>query len=257
MPRFDVITLMPELFGPHLSHGVTRRAFESAAVEVRLWPLREYASGPYRRVDDRPFGGGPGMVMLAEPLHRCIQAIRSDRAIQDGASLIHFTPTGQPLTQALVRELAQGPGALLLCGRYEGVDQRLLQRHEALDLSVGDFVLSGGDLPALVLIDAVARLQDGVLHDPASHEQDSFGGDGLLEGPHYSRPERWPEAGANGLVPAVLLSGHHADVQRWRRAQSLEITARRRPDLIEAARWAGRLSPEDEQVLAALYNQGF
>lgn len=257
MPRFDVITLMPELFGPHLSHGVTRRAFESGAVDVRLWPLREHASGPYRRVDDRPFGGGPGMVMLAEPLHRCIQAIRADRVAQDGARLIHFTPTGQALTQALVRELAQGPGALLLCGRYEGVDQRLLQRHEALDLSVGDFVLSGGDLPALVLIDAVARLQDGVLHDPASHEQDSFEGDGLLEGPHYSRPETWPEAGANGSVPAVLLSGHHADIQRWRRAQSLEITARRRPDLIEAARLAGRLSPEDERVLAALYTRGF
>jgi len=141
MPRFDVITLMPELFGPHLSHGVTRRAFDSGAVQVRLWPLREHASGPYRRVDDRPFGGGPGMVMLAEPLHRCIQAIREDRGADDGAALLHFTPTGQPLTQAWVRELSRGPGAVLLCGRYEGVDQRLLQRHAAIDVSVGDFVL--------------------------------------------------------------------------------------------------------------------
>jgi tRNA (guanine37-N1)-methyltransferase len=256
MPRFDVITLMPELFGPHLNHGVTRRAFDSGAVQVRLWPLREHASGPYRRVDDRPFGGGPGMVMLAEPLHRCIQAIRADRGADDGAALLHFTPTGQPLTQAWVRELSQGPGAVLLCGRYEGVDQRLLQRHGAIDVSVGDFVLSGGDLPALVLIDAVARLQDGVLHDPASHQDDSFEGDGLLEGPHYSRPERWADGHGEQAVPAVLLSGHHADVQRWRRVQSLEITARRRPDLIEAARAAGRLSPEDEQVLAALYNRG-
>jgi tRNA (guanine37-N1)-methyltransferase len=265
MPRFDVITLMPELFEPHLNLGVTRRAFESGAVKVRLWPLRDHAQGPYRRVDDRPFGGGPGMVMLAEPLHRCIEAIRADRPVGDPARLIHFTPTGQPLTQALVRELAAGPGALLLCGRYEGVDQRVLDKHQALDISIGDFVLSGGDLPALLLIDAVARLQPGVLHDPASHEQDSFEGDGLLEGPHYSRPEVWPEAapsdGAPGHdgepVPSVLLSGHHADIQRWRRARSLEITARRRPDLIEAARTAGRLSREDEQVLAALYNGGF
>ncbi|NBQ90308.1 MAG: tRNA (guanosine(37)-N1)-methyltransferase TrmD [Betaproteobacteria bacterium] len=257
MPRFDVITLVPELFGPHLSLGVTRRAFESGAVQVRLWPLREHAQGPYRRVDDRPFGGGPGMVMLAEPLHQCIQAIRSDRGVHDGAPLIHFTPTGRPLTQSLVRELAQGPGALLLCGRYEGVDQRLLDRHRALDISVGDFVLSGGDLPALVLMDAVARLQPGVLHDPSSHEQDSFEGDGLLEGPHYSRPEVWPQGESAQAVPAVLVSGHHGDIQRWRRAQALEITARRRPDLIEAARAAGRLSADDEEVLAALYNRGF
>lgn len=276
MPRFDVITLMPELFEPHLTVGVTRRAFESGAVKVNLWPLRDHADGAYRRVDDRPFGGGPGMVMLAEPLHRCIRAIRADREPDDGARLIHFTPTGRPLTQALVREISQGPGALLLCGRYEGVDQRLLDRHQAVDVSVGDFVLSGGDLPALLLIDAVARLQPGVLHDPASHEQDSFEGDGLLEGPHYSRPEVWPEpeqeavvpgdqgpAGpssqpddAGQAVPAVLLSGHHAEIQRWRRAKSLEITARRRPDLIEAARAAGRLSREDERVLAALYNRG-
>ena len=279
MPRFDVITLMPELFEPHLTVGVTRRAFESGAVTVRLWPLRDHAEGAYRRVDDRPFGGGPGMVMLAEPLHRCISAIRADRGAVDGAPLIHFTPTGRPLTQALVREISQGPGALLLCGRYEGVDQRLLDRHQALDISVGDFVLSGGDLPALLLIDAVARLQPGVLNDAASHEQDSFEGDGLLEGPHYSRPEVWPEppkqtdegdlnadhgahtpasegAWEGQAVPSVLLSGHHAEIQRWRRAMSLELTARRRPDLIEAARAAGRLSKEDERILAALYTRG-
>lgn len=256
MPRFDVITLMPELFEPHLTLGVTRRAFETGAVQVRRWPLREHAEGAYRRVDDRPFGGGPGMVMLAEPLHRCIQAIRADRP-EDGAPLVHFTPTGRPLNQALVRELSQGPGALLLCGRYEGVDQRLLDHHQAVDISLGDFVLSGGDLPALVLIDAVARLQPGVLHDPASHEQDSFEGDGLLEGPHYSRPEVWPEGPQGQAVPPVLMSGHHADIQRWRRRQSLQATLQRRPDLIEAARLAGRLTREDEQFLTSLYNQGF
>jgi len=285
MLRFDVITLMPELFEPHLRLGVTRRAFDSGAVRVQLWPLRDHADGPYRRVDDRPFGGGPGMVMLAEPLHRCIQAIRADRPHNDLAPLYHFTPTGRPLTQAQVREVAAGTGALLLCARYEGVDQRLLDRHRALDISVGDFVLSGGDLPALMLIDAVARLQPGVLNDPASHAQDSFGVEGLLEGPHYSRPEWWPlpnrqpvpcggpgsdqsrepghevnlvepESSCSQGVPPVLLSGHHADIQRWRRAQSLEITARRRPDLIEAARASGRLSPEDELFLSALYTHG-
>lgn len=250
MLRFDVITLMPELYEPHLSLGVTRRAFEGGAVSVKLWPLREHAQGAYRRVDDRPFGGGPGMVMLADPLDRCVQAIRGERVANDGARLIHFTPTGRPLTQALVRELAQGPGALLLCGRYEGVDQRVLDRHQALDISLGDFVLSGGDLAALVLLDAVARLQPGVLHDPASHQQDSFEGDGLLEGPHYSRPERWPDEPGGAVVPPVLMSGHHADIGRWRRQQSLLVTLQRRPDLIEAARAAGRLSPEDERFLA-------
>lgn len=273
MPRFDVITLMPELFEPHLKLGVTRRAFETGTVQVKLWPLRDHAEGAYRRVDDRPFGGGPGMVMLAEPLHRCIQAIQADRddAGQDEAGgwvgnddvgaaeaprpararLIHFTPTGRPLTQHLVRELAQGPGALLLCGRYEGVDQRVLDLHQAVDVSLGDFVLSGGDLPALVLLDAVARLQPGVLHDPASHEQDSFEGDGLLEGPHYSRPEVWPDGPRGQAVPPVLLSGHHAEIQRWRRQQSLRVTACNRPELIQAARLAGRLSEDDLAYLSS------
>lgn len=250
MPRFDVITLMPELFEPHLKLGVTRRAFETDAVQVKLWPLREHAQGGYRRVDDRPFGGGPGMVMLAEPLHRCIQAIQDDR--HASAPLIHFTPTGRPLTQHLVRQWAQGPGAILLCGRYEGVDQRLLDRHEAVDVSVGDFVLSGGDLPALLLLDAVARLQPGVLQDPASHQLESFEGDGLLEGPHFSRPEVWPEGPGGHPVPPVLLSGHHADIQRWRRQQSLRVTARNRPELIEVARREGRLSEEDLAFLATL-----
>ena len=262
---FEVVTIFPEMVDAAARHGVTGRALERGVWQLRCHNPRDHAHDAYRRIDDRPFGGGPGMVMLAEPLHRCIEAIRADRPVGDPARLIHFTPTGQPLTQALVRELAAGPGALLLCGRYEGVDQRVLDKHQALDISIGDFVLSGGDLPALLLIDAVARLQPGVLHDPASHEQDSFEGDGLLEGPHYSRPEVWPEAApSEGApwhdgepVPPVLLSGHHADIQRWRRARSLEITARRRPDLIEAARAAGRLSREDEQVLAALYNGGF
>lgn len=264
MPRFDAITLMPELYGPHLSLGVTRRAFQGGAVQVKLWPLREHAEGGYRRVDDRPFGGGPGMVMLAEPLQRCLDAVRADRG-GDGAPLVHFTPTGRRLDQAMIRSWAQGPGAILLCGRYEGIDQRFLDRNPSVDVSLGDFVLSGGDLPALVLLDAVARLQPGVLHDPQSPLQDSFEGDGLLEGPHYSRPEVWPEPGPEGLgpgqaVPEVLLSGHHERIAQWRREQSLARTAERRPDLIEAARSAGRLSAADEAFLSALpkgYTRGF
>ena len=248
--RFDVLTLFPELFEPFLALGVTRRAFETRQVDVRLWPLREYGEGAYKRVDDRPFGGGPGMVMLAEPLERALAAARADRG-GPAPALIHFTPTGRPLDQTLVRELASGPGAVLLCGRYEGIDQRFLDRHATLEVSLGDFVLSGGELPALALLDAVARLQPGVLGDARSHVQDSFGEgamSGLLDCPHYSRPEV-----LDGLaVPEVLLSGHHARIERWRRERSLELTARRRPDLIAAARAAGRLSPADEAFLSAL-----
>src|SRR5437868_8981624 len=156
--RFDVVTLFPELFPPFLTHGVTRRAYESRLVDVRLWPLRDFAEDAYRRVDDRPYGGGPGMVMLAEPLERALAAVRADRAEAAAAPLVHFSPTGRRIDQALVREMATGPGAVLLCGRYEGVDQRFLDRHVDLELSLGDFVLSGGELPALALLDAIARL---------------------------------------------------------------------------------------------------
>lgn len=254
--RFDVITLFPELFEPHLVHGITRRAYESAQVDVRLWPLRDFADGNYRRVDDRPYGGGPGMVLLAEPLERALAAVRagrqSDRAGDaNDVSVVHFTPTGRRLDQQVVREMSAGQGAILLCGRYEGIDQRVLDRHVNLELSLGDFVLSGGELPALALLDAVARLQEGVLGDVQSHQQDSFS-DGLLEGPHYSRPERLETEDGALPVPPVLLSGHHGRIARWRREQSLALTARRRPDLIVAARAAHRLSVEDEHFLSGV-----
>ena len=246
--RFDVVTLFPELFGPHLESGITRRAFAPDKVDVRLWPLRDFADDAYRRVDDRPYGGGPGMVMLAEPLLRALAAIRNERG--DATPVVHFTPTGRRIDQSTVNEFASGAGAVLLCGRYEGIDQRFIARHVTHELSLGDFVLSGGELPALALLDAVARLQDGVLNAP-SHEQDSFS-DGLLEGPSYSRPEKLLLEGEEVAVPAVLLSGHHGEIARWRREQSLALTARRRPDLITAARAAGRLTPADERFLAAL-----
>ena len=200
--RFDVITLFPELFAPHFLHGVTRRAFEARQVDVRLWQLRDFGDGPHARVDDRPYGGGPGMVLLVEPLQRALAAIRADRGEASAVRLINFSPAGARLDQAAVRDFAAGPGAILLCARYEGVDQRFIDEHVDRELSVGDFVVSGGELPALTLLDAVARLQPGVLGDARSHEQDSFSA-GLLDCPHYSRPER---LGAGAAVAAVSRS---------------------------------------------------
>ena len=247
--RFDVVTLFPDLFAPHLTQGITRRAFETHQVDVRLWNPRDHAEDSYRRVDDRPYGGGPGMVMLAEPLLRTLAALRQDRG-GDRPEVVHFTPTGRRLDQALIQRYAAGNGAVLLCGRYEGIDQRFIDTQVTQEISLGDFVLSGGELPALALLDGVARLQQGVLTAP-SHEQDSFS-DGLLEGPKYSRPEQLRLADTTLDVPAVLLSGHHAEIARWRRDRSLELTARRRPDLIAAARAAGRLDKADESLLARL-----
>jgi tRNA (guanine37-N1)-methyltransferase len=249
--RFDVVTLFPELFSPHLTVGVTRRAFESAQVDVRLWPLRDFADDNYRRVDDRPYGGGPGMVMLVEPLERALTTIRSERADGADVAVVHFTPTGRRIDQSVMREFAAGSGAVLLCGRYEGIDQRFIDRHVTLELSLGDFVLSGGEIPALTLLDAIARLMPGVLGDEQSHLQDSFE-QGLLDCPHYSRPEIMATPEGELPVPPVLLSGHHKDIARWRREQSLALTACRRPDLLAAARADGRLSQADEKFLASL-----
>lgn len=243
--RFDLLTIFPELIEPQLLHGINRRAYASGQVAVHCWNPRDFTEDNYRRVDDRPFGGGPGMVMLVEPLERALAAAQAARG--EPATVIHFSPAGEPLTQALVQELAGGPGAVLVCGRYEGIDQRFIDRHVDREISLGDFVLSGGELPALALLDAVTRLQPGVLGDAASHQQDSFSA-GLLDCPHYSRPERLGE----DEVPAVLLSGHHANIARWRREQQLRLTAARRPALIEAARRDGLLSRSDEAFLASL-----
>lgn len=253
--RFDVVTLFPELIAPHLESGVTRRAFGPGGIEVKLWQLRDFAEDTYRRVDDRPYGGGPGMVMLAEPLLRALDAVAAERgAGVPMAPVVHFTPTGRRIDQAVVNEFAAGPGAVLLCGRYEGIDQRFIDRHVTHQISLGDFVLSGGEIAALALLDAVARLQPGVLGDEGSHHQDSFNlaVDGLLDCPHYTRPEVW-----DGVpVPSELLSGHHARIEGWRREQRLRLTARHRPDLIVAARAAGRLSAHDEVLLAQLGRGG-
>jgi tRNA (guanine37-N1)-methyltransferase len=246
--RFDVITLFPELFAPFLVSGVTRRAYESKQVDVRLWNPREFAAGNYQRVDDRPFGGGPGMVMMAEPLSLCLAAIRAERS--DSAKVVLFSPVGERLAHAGVEQWSASEGAVLVCGRYEGVDQRFIDSHVDVQLSLGDFVLSGGEIAAMALLDAVARLQPGVLGDEDSHQFDSFNSalDGLLDCPHYTRPEEWQ----GRKVPPELLSGHHAQIERWRRDRRLELTARHRPDLIEAARAQGKLTAADEAMLAKL-----
>jgi tRNA (guanine37-N1)-methyltransferase len=246
--RFDVVTLLPELFEPFLRSGVTRRAYESGQVDVRLHDLRGFADGNYRRVDDRPFGGGPGMVMMAEPLARCIASVRAERA--DEAPVVLFSPIGRPLDHAGVAGWSGSAGAILLCGRYEGLDQRFIDRHVDLQISLGDFVLSGGEIAAMALLDAVARLQPGVLNDEGSHQFDSFNPalDGLLDCPHYTRPETWE----GQVVPEVLMSGHHTRIERWRRDRRLETTAKLRPELIAAARAAGLLNAKDEAFLAGL-----
>ncbi|MGQ2979875.1 MAG: tRNA (guanosine(37)-N1)-methyltransferase TrmD [Polaromonas sp.] len=250
--RFDVITLFPELFAPLLTSGVTRRAYESGLVEVRLWNPREFAEGNYRRVDDRSFGGGPGMVMLAEPLARCLEAIRADRAEAEAslAPVVLFSPIGRRLDHSGVAAWSASAGAVLICGRYEGLDQRFIDRFVDQQISLGDFVLSGGEIAAMALLDAVARLQPGVLNDEGSHQLDSFNPvlDGLLDCPHYTRPEIWRDQG----VPEQLLSGNHAHIERWRREQSLTLTRQQRPELLEAARRAGGLTAADEAFLRSL-----
>ena len=250
--RFDILTLFPELITPLLTNGVTRRAYESGAVEVHLWNPRDHAEGNYRRVDDRPFGGGPGMVMLAEPLLQCLNAIRASRheEIDAQAPLVLFSPTGALLTHAGVSEWSASPGAILLCGRYEGVDQRFIDHFVDRQISLGDFVLSGGEIAAMALLDAVARLQPGVLNDEGSHKFDSFNPalDGLLDCPHYTRPEVWQ----GHPVPAPLMSGHHTQIAQWRRQQSLALTAQSRPELLEKARDQGGLNPQDESFLMGM-----
>ncbi len=250
--RFDILTLFPELFAPFLTSGVTRRAYESGLVDVRLWNPRDFADGSYRRVDDRPFGGGPGMVMMAEPLSRCLEAIRADH-VSAGllpVPVVLFSPVGLALDHNAVAAWSASSGAVLLCGRYEGLDQRFIDRYVTHQISLGDFVLSGGEIAAMALLDAVARLQPGVLNDEGSHQFDSFNPalDGLLDCPHYTRPEAW----GDDVVPPVLMSGNHAQIKRWRREQSLQLTATCRPDVLAQARRGGKLSPSDEAFLRSL-----
>lgn len=226
--RIDVITLFPDFIRQAVAFGVLGRACERGLLQVAAWNPRDFAEGGYRRVDERPFGGGPGMVMMIDPLARALAAAR--QAAEGAVHVIHLSPQGAPLTQARVRELARMPRLALVASRYEGVDERFVVREVDEEISLGDYVLSGGELGAAVLIDAIARLQEGALGDAESAVQDSFE-NGLLDCPHYTRPLQHPY----GEVPEVLLSGNHAEIARWRRRQSLLRTRARRPDLLASA----------------------
>jgi len=240
--RFDVITIFPEMFDALADHGITRRALDEKRFELKAWDPRDFTSDNYRRVDDRPYGGGPGMVMLPEPLQACIDAAKS-RQREAGVErplVVLMSPQGERLGEELVKELASAQGLVVIAGRYEGVDERLVERSVDREVSIGDYVTSGGELPAMVMLDCIVRKLPGVLNDAESATQDSFSA-GILDWPHYTRPVEWKDA----KVPDVLMSGNHAAIERWRRKQALGRTWDRRPDLVEEA----KLSREDRQLL--------
>ena len=236
MIRFDVVTLFPEMFAAIKASGITARALQRRLWRLEAWNPRDFTADAYRSVDDRPYGGGPGMVMLAEPLERALDALQA----AGGGPVTYLSPQGRKLDHAKVVELAGRKAVTLLCGRYEGVDERLLRRRVDEELSLGDFVLTGGELAAMAVIDAVVRQLPGALGDEESAIQESFA-DGLLDCPQYTRPEVY----AGEPVPDVLLSGHHANIRRWRLKQSLGRTWLRRPELIAAR----ALSEEENRLL--------
>jgi tRNA (guanine37-N1)-methyltransferase len=254
--RFDVVTLFPDMFSVVRDLGVTGRAHGQGIWNLRAWNPRDFTHDVHRTVDDRPYGGGPGMVMMAAPLAAAVQAVQAGRVADalSPAPVILLSPTGRPFDQQRAHALADSTGAVFICGRYEGVDQRFIDRHVTEEISLGDFVLSGGEIAAMAIIDAAVRLLPGVLNDDESAIQDSFNPalSGLLDSPQYTRPEVYE----GEAVPAPLLSGHHANIARWRREQSLRLTAARRPGLIEHARAEGWLSAEDERFLKNLPKAG-
>ncbi len=224
--KFAAVTIFPEMFEAVTRFGISRRAFENGIATLNSINPRDFATNQYKTIDDRPFGGGPGMVMMPEPLEKAIDAAR--QSVGAGCKVVYLSPQGKPLTDALVRELAGQPSLVLLCGRYEGVDERVIERQVDLEISMGDFVVSGGELPAMMLVDAILRTLPGVLNDAQSAEEDSFAA-GLLDCPHYTRPEHY-----EGMaVPEVLLSGNHEKIRIWRLTESLKRTKERRPDLLE------------------------
>lgn len=234
-----VVTLFPEMFRAVTDFGVTGRAVSKGLLEMQTWNPRDFAHDKHKTVDDRPYGGGPGMLMMVQPLRDAIHAAKA--AAGKEAKVIYLSPQGRKLTQQGVEELAKSSSLVLVCGRYEGVDERIIQTEVDEEWSIGDYVLSGGELPAMTLIDSVSRLVPGVLGKKASAEQDSFS-DGLLDCPHYTRPESMDGLG----VPAVLLSGNHEHIRRWRLQQSLGRTLLRRPELLENLALTG----EQEKLLA-------
>ena len=240
MIRFDAITLFPEMFAAVSASGITSRALEKGLWQLQTWNPRDFTTDNYRTIDDRPYGGGPGMVMLAEPLEKAIDAVRKD----GGGRVIYLSPQGAKLDHEKVMSLAKEPAVTLLCGRYEGIDERLVAKCVDEELSVGDYVLSGGELAAMVLIDAVVRQLPGALGDGQSAVEESFAA-GLLDCPQYTRPEVWSGQG----IPEVLMSGHHEQIRRWRLKQSLARTLQRRPDLVARLIECGDLTKEEKALL--------
>lgn len=240
----EVLTLFPEMFAGVLGSSMLKRAQERGLVTIRVRNIRDFTKDKHHVADDTPYGGGPGMVMKPEPIAEAI-----DKCVEENAPIpltrVYLTPDGERWSQRLAEEFAQLPGLLLLCGHYEGVDQRIRDLMIDREISIGDYVLTGGELPAMVVIDSVVRLLPGVLGNAESSRQDSFSGDGLLDYPHYTRPPVFRGVG----IPEVLLSGHHKQIEEWRRRQALEKTLRRRPDLLDEL--AQRLSPADRQLLEA------
>ena len=225
--QFDILTLFPEIFSSYVSQSLLSKAIESGLVQIDLHDIRNWTLDKHQRVDDRPYGGGPGMVMQVEPVVECVEAVQKTGEIP--GNLIMLTPTGKPLNQRLVEELVQHPRHILLCGRYEGFDQRVVDILNPLEISIGDYILNGGEVGAMALIDSMIRLVPGVLGDEQSSQDDSFStGNRLLEFPHYTRPRDF----RGHSVPEVLLSGDHGAIAQWRQEQSLQRTRERREDLL-------------------------
>ena len=239
MLKIDFVTIFPRMFDPFLAEGVIARGIKAGLLEVRVWDLRDFTSDRHRSTDDEAYGGGPGMVMLAEPVFRCVEKI-------GGGHLIMTSPQGRTFDQALAKELAGREHLVILCGRYEGFDDRVRQALHPDEISIGDFVVSGGELPAMLIADAAGRMVEGVVGNTGSVQEDSFF-HGLLDYPHYTRPEE-----VRGLrIPEILLTGHHEKIRRWRKEQSLRRTHQHRPDLLEKA----DLDPESRKILEEIENE--
>jgi tRNA (guanine37-N1)-methyltransferase len=247
--RFDVVTIFPEMFSAISAWGVTGRAIDQGLASIKTWNPRDFTADARRTVDDRAYGGGPGMVMMAKPLEGTLDAVAADQGSKKGPVIL-LSPQGERFNQQMASDILNLETVTFICGRYEAIDQRLVDRRVDKEISLGDFVVSGGEIPAMAVMDAVIRLIPGALGDADSVAQDSFM-DGLLDCYHYTRPENYE----NLLVPDVLLGGHHAKIADYRRKQSLELTLKRRPDLIDQAREQGLLNSADEAFLASLQNK--
>lgn len=239
--RFDIITIFPEIFSEVFDFGIVRRAVEASLIEIHIHDLRDYAHDRHRQVDDRPFGGGAGMVMKPEPLFLAVEAVTKG---EPDASVALLSPQGRLFSQPVAEEYAHKPRLVLICGRYEGVDERVVEHLITDEVSIGDYVLSGGEMPAMVVVDAVTRLIPGALGCEQSAERESFS-NGLLDYPHYTRPAEYRELKS----PEVLLSGNHAEIERWRRRKSLEKTLRRRPDLVQDRALSDEERREIDEIL--------